>query len=351
MTTQLAPRQNTAVALPGSFSLTDLLAGGGKTYRRISIRGNVFREVVNGDEVFAYDSRTLPVVILGATPVGRNFYEGAYKEGEKSKPKCWSFDGKVPAADVIATDRQAPSCNSCKQNIKGSGSQADSRACKFQQRIAVGLVDNGRLAEKEVFQLAVPAQSIFGDAENGQMPLQAYARYLQSKSTDIRVIVTEIKMDTNSATPKLFFRALRPLNEEELQDAVAMMESQELVDALTNTVAQQDGAAAEPVQEEEVEVPATAGDMFDDQPAPKPAAKAATKPAPKAEPADMFSDQPVAAPAAAKPATARRAAAPRTKPVQEEAVAEPTKMASKPASAAPADTADLASLVASWDNE
>jgi hypothetical protein len=73
-----------------------------------------------------------------------------------------------------------------------------------------------------------------------------------------------MRFDTASATPKLTFRAVRPLSVEELAESKAQGESADALNAVTQTVAQIDGDApkASPFMEPE---PA---------PAPKPAAKA-----------------------------------------------------------------------------
>jgi hypothetical protein len=73
----------------------------------------------------------------------------------------------------------------------------------------------------DVFQLSLPAQSIFGDAEGGKMPLNAYAGFLAGFNVNVTAVVTEMRFDTDSATPKLFFKALRPLTEDEY-DALSL---------------------------------------------------------------------------------------------------------------------------------
>jgi hypothetical protein len=96
------------------------------------------------------------------------------------------------------------------------------------------------------------------------MPLQQYAKFLGGHGIPVTAVVTEMRFDTASATPKLTFRAVRPLSVEELAESKAQGESADALNAVTQTVAQIDGDApkASPFMEPE---PA---------PAPKPAAKA-----------------------------------------------------------------------------
>ena len=207
--------------------------GGGK---RISIRGNVFRMMVDGKEIAQNEDRAMNIIIAAANAnVSRTFYAGTYQEGQAMAPTCWSNDGVTP--DIKSEQPQASKCASCAQNIKGSG-QGDSRACRFSQRLAVLLENDIR---GDVYQLTLPAQSIFGAAENGKMPLQSYAKFLGSHGLPVTAVVTEMRFDTASATPRLTFKAVRPLTEEELALTQEKGQSAEAKAAIASTAAQADG--------------------------------------------------------------------------------------------------------------
>ena len=188
----------------------------------------------------------------------------------------------------------------CPQNVKCSG-QGQGRACRFSQRLAIAFPQK----MDEIYQLQLPATSIFGEAKDNKMPMQAYAKFLQANNTPAIAIVTEMYFDENSEVPKLFFKPVRPLTEEELAKAVEVREHQDTKRAVTMTVAQTDG-----VQKLEVkEAP---------KPASKPRANAIQEEEPEVE-------------------------------VAEEAVSEPKKVRKK-AEPPPADDADLADIVDSlWD--
>jgi hypothetical protein len=222
--------------------------GGGK---RISIRGNVFRMMVDGKEIAQNEDRAMNIIIAAANAnVSRTFYAGTYQEGQAMAPTCWSNDGVTP--DIKSEQPQASKCASCAQNIKGSG-QGDSRACRFSQRLAVLLENDIR---GDIYQLTLPAQSIFGAAENGKMPLQSYAKFLGSHGLPVTAVVTEMRFDTASATPRLTFKAVRPLNEEELAMTQEKGQSAEAKSAIAATAAQMDGATkAEFIRPPAVEAP------------------------------------------------------------------------------------------------
>jgi hypothetical protein len=224
---------------------------GGSGGKRISIRGNVFRMMVDGKEIAQNEDRAMNIIIAAANPnVSRTFYAGTYQEGQAMAPTCWSNDGITP--DIKAEQPQASKCASCQQNIKGSG-QGESRACRFSQRLAVLLENDIR---GDIYQLTLPAQSIFGAAENGKMPLQSYAKFLGGHGLPVTAVVTEMRFDTASATPRLTFKAVRPLEAEELELAQAKGQSSEAKAAIAATAAQMDGVRTMGEMTKEEDAPA-----------------------------------------------------------------------------------------------
>jgi hypothetical protein len=227
--------------LQGADDATNALAGGEGSLgsRRISIKGGVFREFIGGKEYRVSEERSMNVVIIKAAPkVSRIYYAGSYTEGEAVSPTCWSSDSQRPDEKVKADNKQSATCLTCPQNIKGSG-QGEGRACRYQQRLAV--VIDGEVDKEEVYQLVLPPTSVFGDGEKGKLPLQAYARHLKNHGTPITGVVTEMRFDTASPTPKLVFKPVRPVTEDEFLKVQELKESKEAIAAITLTVAQTDG--------------------------------------------------------------------------------------------------------------
>lgn len=215
------------------------LSGGssGSSSRRLSIRGGVFRNVINGKEVGELDARSLNAVIVKAAPISRMYYEGQYVVGESSAPVCWSADINTQRAsdDVAAEARQGTTCNECPQNIKGSG-MGESKACRFQQRVALLLADqNGKIVSRDMYMLSLPATSIFGGSKE-KMSMKAYAQHLASFQAPIASLVTEIRFDTDASTPRLCFKPVRALEEDELQLAIEVQKSEEAEKVVALTV-------------------------------------------------------------------------------------------------------------------
>lgn len=214
--------------------VTSSLAGSSGV-KRISIRGGVFRLIDGGQEIAVNEDRSMNFVIVNAAPnISRTFYEGTYEEGKNAAPSCWSADGISP--DSTIESPQAKTCMDCPQNIKGSG-QGNGRACRFSQRLAVVLENDMR---GDVYQLTLPSQSIFGKPEGDRMPMQAYAKYLKAQRTPITVVVTEAKFDTKSATPRLTFKPVRWLTDDEIDAAIEQGKAPAAMSAITMTVAQAD---------------------------------------------------------------------------------------------------------------
>jgi len=294
-----------------------LTGGSGSNTKRISIKGGVFRLVAGGKEIASIEERHLDVVIVRAAPkVSRIFYAGAYDADKIVRPDCWSNDGEKPDASV--KEAQNSTCMGCPQNEAGSGT-GNTRACRFQQRLAVVLANN---VEGDVLQLTLPATSIFGKEDGDKRPLQAYARYLAAQNPPVNPeqIVTRMKFDTKAESPKLFFAPVRWITDEEYPTVVSQGDSAEAKAAVTMTVAQADGVKAAPMA------------------IPGAAPKAAT-----AKPAVEEEAEEAPAPKAAKAAKAKPAA---------DADDEPeVRKESAKAAAVPAKKSKLADIVSDWDDE
>jgi len=219
------------------------------TSKKISIRGRVFRLMVNGKEISKNENNAMNVVIVaGGKDIARYYHAKKYTAGDTSPPDCFSNDGIAP--DPASYNPQSTTCEACPQNIKGSG-EGDSRACRFQQRLAVVLAE---YIEGDVYELALPSKSLFGRGDLQKMPFQQYAKYVGAQGRNINTLVTEMRFDSDSDTPKLVFRPLRYLTREEWVQAKKQGDSTEARNALRITVAPK-SKLSEPLNEVEVVEP------------------------------------------------------------------------------------------------
>ena len=318
------PSNVPAFAKNAELSATTLaLAGGVNTnagMKRVSIKGGVFRLLSGGKEVASIEDRHLDVIVVKAAPkVSRIFYAGSYdKDAAAAAPDCTSADGEKPDAGV--RNKQSASCTTCPQNIAGSGN-GQSRACRYQQRLAVVLANN---PEGDVLQVTLPATSIFGKEEGDKRPLQAYARYMaaQTPPVNLDAIVTRMKFDTKAESPKLIFAPVRWLTDDEYLVAQDQSKSKDADKAVSVTPAAADGVVAPAPLAIEGKPPTakTLGDLLDEDEAEAMAEVKATK-AKKAKPAVEAEEEPEV-----------RKSAPKVESV-------------------PAKKNKLADIVADWDDE
>jgi len=172
-------------------------------------------------------------------------------------------------------------------------------------------------------QLTLPATSVFGKEEGDKRPLQAYARYLavQNPPVNPEQIVTEMRFDTKAESPKLFFKPVRWLTDDEYEVIKEQAESADAQRAVVMTVAQSDGVKAN-APKMSLAGTRPMGDLTkeEDAPAYEPIAEKAEK-AKKAKPVVDADDEPEVRKEAAKP------------------------------SAVPAKKGKLADIVSDWDDE
>jgi hypothetical protein len=299
MTNEVSIFKNRDVAVAGKktpSALTQSLMKGGAKLKRISPRNGMFVRVVNGETAGKLKA-PLRVVLVGVAPnVQRTFYAKAYDpNAEATAPDCWTNDGNVPDASIKAP--QSKKCETCPQNIKGSG-QADSKACRFKRRIAVILPEEvGGNNHGDIYQLEVASKSIFGKGTGQTFPLNAYIDYVIANGENIDGVVTEIDFNEDNNNQSILFRAVDFVaSHPDLQDVVAeAVESPESQKAVVLNVAVVDKG------EESVE-------EFEQKPK-------------------------------------------KAQVVEEEEVAEPTKRVTKKVTPPPAESKSLADVVSAWSDD
>ena len=269
--------------------MADKMSGGGGL-RRIatSLNGN-FKRIVGGEQIGKSIPHKINVIIVDQLPkVSRTFYAGDYDPDAKATlPDCWSDLGDKPAAS--AGNKQAASCADCPQNVLGSGKGGKGRACRFSRRIAV-------LAEGdptgEVYQMNVPAKSLFGKGVGNVHPYESYQNYLRSHNEGLDTVVTTVAFDTEADSMVLNFKAVRHLTEEEgamVDRAQADPETQRYIKL---TVSETAAKALPPVEEAPAAKPTSVFGEPEEEEEAKPVKRAAKKdeaPAPKKNIAEVVS--------------------------------------------------------------
>ncbi len=198
----------------GVSELTKNLAG--RTgVKRIVPKNGIFRKVVGGEEMGKVKG-DLNVVVVNASPkVGRIFYANPWTpEAEPTAPDCFSNDGNVP--DAGSTNKQSDRCDSCEQNIKGSG-MGNSKACRYTRRIAVTLEEDfGTSLEGSVYQMNLASKSLFGDSVGDNThPFESYTKYLANNGKSLDYVVTQLSFNEDNDNQSILFTPMRFINKDE----------------------------------------------------------------------------------------------------------------------------------------
>jgi hypothetical protein len=211
---------------------SDLTDGGGVSlgFPSISLKGKVFsvrregtRTVLPNPKDPDSAATSIEAVIIKANKdYSKVYYAVGWKEGDDSKPTCFSDDNKTPDRSIEAP--QSTSCVTCKHNqwgskISDSGNKL--KSCGDSRRIAVAAINE----LDDPMLLRVPAASL--------KALKEYGAKLTQMGVDYNKIATRIAFDVSSATPKLTFTAIGGLSEELAEQSVAMAES-EIVDSIVH---------------------------------------------------------------------------------------------------------------------
>lgn len=231
--------QNSLVGIEGGVdedtrAIAGAFAGGGS--KRISIKGGVFRKISGGKEIGAIEDRHMNVIFVKmAHNPSRTYYTGAYKEGEKINPTCWSNDAKTPDPEV--KNPPASKCESCQFSAKGSGMAGSGSACRLSWRTAVVLPND---PSGDVMQLVLPPASIFGKEENGKRPFRDYVKMLATHNISAGRVITKMQFDTKYPVPRVLFTPVSGINPEDVEILAKQSKSIAAENAVKLTVYQND---------------------------------------------------------------------------------------------------------------
>lgn len=210
----------------------DLSAGIKGSFGVISIRGSSWKIKYGGDEepVLNEDGDAKPgleVVLVKASPqISKIFYEGGYTEGSTEEPMCFSNDGIAP--DPQAGHPQAPTCAACPQNVWGSritDNDKKAKACADSRRVAVAPADD--IANEVMggpMLLRIPAASL--------KDLATFGKAVAQKGVPYCAIVTRLSFDPDAAYPKLRYKAVRVLTEDEAGEVAKHLANKEAINSV-----------------------------------------------------------------------------------------------------------------------
>lgn len=272
----------------------------------LSFRGKVWRMKKGGEEQALLDENGDPrpsielILVKGSPRLSKIYYATGYEEGSTEPPTCFSMDGTRP--DPSVQEKQSDLCATCPHNVWGSKitpQGTKTKRCADARRLAVAgtgdLTNNlGKPDQVTPMLLRIPGASL--------APLKEYAeRTLGARGYNYFAVVTRLGFDTSTSYPKLTFRPVRVLTEQEFKTVTALRADNDNVARVLNDHG--DLLVATPSEEEQADHPFEQG----------PEDEAAGHPTPAAAPE---------VPTAAKPAKAKPVAA-KPKPAPEKAPESP----------------------------
>lgn len=284
-------KQQTDVVVSGKRELSEFAKtlASATTSRRIQTNTNgTFKRIINGEQIGNAVRGEINVIIVGALPkVSRIFYKEKFDPNkEATLPNCWSNLGDKPEA--AAADKQYTSCAECPQNIKGSGDNGG-KACRYQRRISV-MVEGD--SSGDVYQMNIPAKSLFGKGVGNVHPFESYIKFLLANGESPDNVVTNVSFDANADTMELLFTPLRNISDEEYALVKAAQSKPETKLYTMITVAQADGVKKLPGNKSAAPAKVSRSDEPEDEVIEEPVKRTVKKPEPpkpKANLADVVS--------------------------------------------------------------
>lgn len=202
---------------------------GGAVIPRIKVRVTGI-QIVEGETVLAEvpAGNTIPVVVVGASPVSRSYYKNTYTAGEASMPDCRSYDGVTPDANV--QNPVASRCDTCPMNAKGSSpTQAGGRACRFRQNLAV---ISPSMPDK-LLRLPIAATSIFPkDDYDGYQAFRPFVAKLRANKLQPFHVITDVRQNPKSEQTHTVFQPTGYVSQELLDAVMAHREDTEALDMI-----------------------------------------------------------------------------------------------------------------------
>jgi hypothetical protein len=232
--------------------------GGGLRRIQLSKKGT-FKRIVNGEQVGGVARDFADVIIVDMLPdVSRQFYASTYDpNAAPTLPDCWSNLGKAP--EPGAPRKQAANCNACPKNVEGSGTGGKGRACRYLRRLAVLLVGD---PSGEVFQVNIPAKSLFAKGVGNIHGFESYKNFLRVNGEGVDTVVTRIMYAPDVDELEVRFQPVRRLTAEEDALVTAAQEDPETDRYTKLTAAEADGVTKAPTAPTPAAAPAPKASGF-----------------------------------------------------------------------------------------
>lgn len=214
----------------GNTGHTEFDDMGGAIIPRVKVRVTGI-QIIEGETVLAEvkAGNSIPLVVVGASPVSRSYYKGRYTQGESSMPDCRSYDGVTPDSGV--QHPQSNRCDTCPMNAKGSSTDvAGGKACRFRQNLAV---ISPSFPEK-LLRLPIASTSIFPkeDFDDAYTAFRPYVAKLRHNKLQPFHVITDVRQNPSTEQTHTVFKPVGYVTEEILAIALEHREDSEALDLI-----------------------------------------------------------------------------------------------------------------------
>jgi len=324
------------VGLPAAFAGMvdeiggDLSGGVAGSYAILSFKGSRFSLKYQGTMTPITNEQGDPVgsfeaVLVKANPyLTKQYYAKGFVEGDSAAPDCFSINGKTPSDASPAI--QHHNCAACPQNTFSKINETTGKKTKPCQ-------DNRKMALLPADDLA---NELFGGPMLARIPaaslkdLAMFGDTLKARGFSYNSVRVRIGFDLTVSYPKLVFKAIRPLTDEEATQVIEWYNSDAVAKLLADFEDAAPVAAAEAAPDDVFEEPQAAPVAAQPKAAPvPPVVKPAAQPKPAPAAAKAPSAPPAQAPKAPGATFGPKAAAPAAAPAQKTPAA-PKAAAPKP---------------------
>src|SRR5229473_3034320 len=161
----------------------------------LSIRGGRFRLIdAKGVEVLVPTHFVDMVVVDASDRASRIYFEGPYDPATDAPPVCFSDNGTGPSTMAMAP--QAPTCQVCSHNIRGSDTTFSGKpttACSNRKKLAFIVPGDPAV---NVYEMQIPPGSL-SNLRDYTNWLKQQASGIEGRQLDIADVVTRVEFDPN----------------------------------------------------------------------------------------------------------------------------------------------------------
>ena len=194
----------------------------------LSIRGGRFRLIDSKGAELLVPTHYLDIVVVDASDrASRIYFEGQFDATMDTPPTCFSDNGTGPS--TMAMQPQAPNCQVCPHNIRGSDTTFSGRpttACSNRKKLAFIIPGDPAV---NVYEMQIPPGSL-SNLRDYTNWLKQQASGIEGRQLDIADVVTRVEFDPDKQFV-MKFAAVEYADDEHTLQVIDYIDANKLSDA------------------------------------------------------------------------------------------------------------------------